>query len=76
MLSPSKIQVLSEVLEATVIETIDPNSRGCIKCQGVYYRASFLTSNCQVPISVGESVLVVALRGNTALIQPKLSQES
>ncbi|MEM8863580.1 MAG: NfeD family protein, partial [Chloroflexota bacterium] len=62
----------SEILEAKVVEPIYPNSRGRIKCQGVYYRAEFFTSDYQEPIFIGQRVLVVALRGNTALIKPKV----
>lgn len=76
MLYPSKLLVFSEAIKASIDEPIHPNSCGRIKCQGVYYRAEFYKNNFQNSVYPEESVLVVALRGNVALIKPEISTKS
>ncbi|MEL7140619.1 MAG: hypothetical protein AAFY33_05940 [Cyanobacteria bacterium J06643_4] len=66
----SKTQFFPVALEATLEEPISKESRGRIKCQGIYYRAEHYTVKSQPCLQVGERVLMVAIRENVALIIP------
>lgn len=70
MLYDSKTQFLPIALEAILEEPMVQGSRGCIKCQGVYYKAEFYATNIQPYLHAGQRVFMVALRENVALIIP------
>ena len=70
MLYESRTQFLPVALEAILEEPMAQGSRGCIKCQGIYYKAEFYATNVQPYLPAGERVFMVALRENVALIIP------
>ena len=73
MLFETKTHLFSEAREAVVEEPVYANTRGTIKCQGIFYRAE-LYGATQRALSAGQRVYMVGIRSNVALVVVQVKQ--